>query len=1365
MASAFDLNNFVDILENFPSSGILDGLKRSDMFEVAKHYKITVTNSMKKADLKSVLFEYFVDEGMLDEDVKDATEGLPEPTTDSALKLKELELEIEREKRMKVEAELELARIGHGSTAGRVQGGHFDPSKHIRLIPPFQDKQIDKYFQHFENVAERLNWPSDLRTLLLQSVLTGKAQEVYSSLPVEQSSDYAIVKTAILKAYEQVPEAYRQKFRNKHKKENQTYIEFAHDKEILFDRWTTSCDANDFDNLRQLIILEEFKSCLPESVKAHLEEQQVREVHRAAVLADDYVLTHKTSFNQKNESGKRRFKGKDLHVADKPIGANAPQAGSDKKDSESDDKAPKYAKQVVKCDFCHKLGHIKPNCYSYKRQLSASKRPIALTSNAPSHFEQRLPKNSDRGSFCNVREEFLPFISEGYISLDGDDDSNQYPVVILRDTGASQSLLFEGAAPLNSKSSLGANVLITGVDATVIDLPLHRVFLKSNLVSGPITVAVTRRLPEGITGVTLILGNDVAGSKVLLNPHMTDRPSCDVSTEALENEIPGIFPSCAITRAMSKSAKTAGNENERDSDVNLSDSFMSTLNADQLSELPKCCYKVQELNAISDVFLNRKHLIDEQERDKELVELRQMALEDNEATKKAVCYVVKGGVLMRKWRPLDIPADYEWEVTYQVVVPTPYRKQVISLAHDLPVAGHLGITKTCDRILKHFFWPNLKQSVSEFCKTCHACQIAGKPNQKPPKAPLKPIPAFDEPFSKVIVDCVGPLPRTKSGNEFIFTIMCASTRYPEAIPLRSIRAKPVTDALVSFFTRFGLPKIVQSDQGTNFTSKLFKEQMSQLGIKLVTSSAYHPQSQGVLERFHQTLKSMLRIYCLEHEKDWDQGLTFVLFAIREVVNDSLGFSPFELVFGREVRGPLSLLKEKWLEEETLNSTNLVSYVVRLKERLRNAHELAQAKLKDSQDQMKAWYDRKARARTLQPGDKVLALLPVPGHSLHARYSGPYTVQRKLNDLDYVIATPDRRKTTQLCHINMLKLYCDRQADKTKSVPEKQTLVCVRQTNENEDVELPGCSARLKNSQILNKLNEKLCHLAPDQQADLSNLLYDYKHLFSDVPGRTDLIMHDVDVGSSVPSKQHPYRCSPIKQAVLQNELQYMLENNIIKESDSPWSSPCILVRKPDSSYRFCTDFRKVNLVTKSDSYPLPRIDDLIDKVGNAKFVSTYDLLKGYWQIPLTPRAQEISAFAVPQGLYCYTVLPFGMKNAPATFQRLMNQITSKLSNTQVYIDDVTVYNQTWEEHVASTRALFDKLSEAKLTVNLTKSNMGQAKVTFLGHVIGQGEVLPAKAKTDAISNFPKPTSKKELMRFLGMSGYYRINFVVILLRL
>ena len=145
--------------------------------------------------------------------------------------------------------------------------------------------------------------------------------------------------------------------------------------------------------------------------------------------------------------------------------------------------------------------------------------------------------------------------------------------------------------------------------------------------------------------------------------------------------------------------------------------------------------------------------------------------------------------------------------------------------------------------------------------------------------------------------------------------MCASTCFPEAIPLRNIKTKTIVKALVKIFTFVGHQRSVQSDQGSNFMSGIFQQVMHELDIKQYTSSAYYPESQGALERFHQTLKNMIRSYCFDTDKDWDEGIHLLLFAVRESVQESLGFSPFELVFGHTVRGSLKLLKEKTLSDD------------------------------------------------------------------------------------------------------------------------------------------------------------------------------------------------------------------------------------------------------------------------------------------------------------------------------------------------------------------------------------------------------------------------------------------------------------------
>ena len=159
-------------------------------------------------------------------------------------------------------------------------------------------------------------------------------------------------------------------------------------------------------------------------------------------------------------------------------------------------------------------------------------------------------------------------------------------------------------------------------------------------------------------------------------------------------------------------------------------------------------------------------------------------------------------------------------------------------------------------------------------------------------------------------------------------------------------------------------------------------------------------------------------------------------------------------------------------------------------------------------------------------------------------------------------------------------------------------------------------------------------------------------------------------------------------------------------------------------FRFCTDYRMLNSKTKSDSFPMPRIDNCIDHIGGAKYVSKLDLLKGYWQVLLTERAKKLSAFVTPDGFCQYKVMPFGMKNSSATFQRRINTITSCLLGCEAYLDYIVVYSGTWEDHLEQMRSLSDRLTGANLTVTLSKCECAQAHVTFLGHVGGHGGIKP-----------------------------------------
>ena len=939
-----------------------------------------------------------------------------------ARELRELELKAEQEKALLEaekeaaarEHELKMASLGKHSPSDKASA--FDPARNIRLVPPFQEKEVDKYFAHFEKVADSLNWPKESWVLLLQSVLVGKAQEIYGSLSVEQSSNYEHVKEAILKAYELVPEAYRQKFRNYLKYDSKTHVEFAREKENLFNRWCHSKEiGQDFKKLKQMVLLEEFKDKVRPDIRSHLDEQKVEELEKAAIMADDYALTHKMSSKSGNPQQKR-YHGSGNR---ENISRNADDRKRQGKSTENVGLVSKVEPlKPVSCGHCGKPGHIITNCWKLggktpcehcgrfnhksedcriaKNKLQKEVKPTGLTSlkglkvspfnesenlkgvkvkplidrnnfveknkgikvnplhNDKSCIEDKISPNTE----SDYMENYKPFISEGVVSLVGDENSSQ-KVKILRDTGATQSLMLDSVLPLTENSFTGANVLISGIEMGVLEVPLHEVNIKSSLINGNIVIGMRPSLP--VEGISLILGNDLAGEKVMVDPRVVEKPRDDEKIERLAEKFPGIFPASVVTRSM-KAKKEAIKEQGKE-EIGLSGTFLENIDGKfeerNKEKADKALMRNESRNVKENIpekqesesksVISRQNLIVEQSKDKELLDLFKLTLTPVEAEKVSVGYLIKDNILMRKW-------------------------------------------------------------------SSHRVTI----------------------------------------------------------------------------------------------------------------------------------------------------------------------------------GPLLLLKEKWLDEDP-EKISVLKYVATFKDRLFRAGQMAKRNLQESQSKMKVWYDRKAKSRCFEPGDRVLVLFPVVGNPLQAKYSGPYKVVKKISDTNYLVKTPGRRKETQVCHINMLKAYHEKPKPELVTLNNRLGLEspthskdCVGQVAEKEEdteseVRLGNDQQpiKLQNSQILNDLGTKLSHLPLVQRKELAEVITQYREVFPDVPSKTTLIEHDVDVGDSAPIKQHPYRVSPMKKELLDKEVQYMLKNDIIEESQSNWSSPCILVPKHDGGFRFCTDFYEKSMIKQN----------------------------------------------------------------------------------------------------------------------------------------------------------------------------------------
>ncbi|XP_038050657.1 uncharacterized protein LOC119723850 isoform X2 [Patiria miniata] len=715
-------------------------------------------------------------------------------------------------------------------------------------------------------------------------------------------------------------------------------------------------------------------------------------------------------------------------------------------------------------------------------------------------------------------------------------------------------------------------------------------------------------------------------------------------------------------------------------------------------------------------------------------------------------YVKHRGLLYREFQS---PKVDRGRIIKQLVVPQKYRGKVLKLAHDSPLAGHLGIKKKTDKLCLSFYWPGVSGDVQRYCRSCDICQRTVSKGRVG-KVSLGEMPLIDTPFKRIAVDLVGPIhPITDRGNRYILVVVDYATRYPEAVALPRIESERVAEALLEVYSRLGIPQEVLTDMGTQFTSEVMREVGRLLTIKQLTTTPYHPICNGLVERFNATLKKMLRRMCAERPKDWDRFLPALLFAYREAPQESLGFSPFELMYGRSVKGPLSILQDIWSEDtvdEDIKTT--YQYVVDMRERLQSTCELARDELAKASKRYRRYYNAKARDRRFRAGDRVLILRPTDHNKLLMQWTGPYPVVRQVAKHDYVIQVRDKERTY---HANLLKLYVERGRSDEVTQVEVLAMAGVGFVVEDPDEEdgldevvLPPVEAKEDMSDV--HLGE---NLDDAQRADVDEILQRYTPVLTDLPGKTHIIEHTVHLTTDVPIRSKPYPTPQATREVIKKEIDSMLKLGVIEHSESPYASPIVLVRKPDGSNRFCIDYRKINNITVFDPEPIPNADDLMARLGTGKFFSKLDLSKGYWQVPIADEDKKKTAFVTAEGLYQFRVLPFGMVNAPALFSRMMRKLLQGQEHVINYIDDVLIYTDTWVRHLQVLKEVLQRLQTAGLTARPSKCYIGCKSLEFLGHIVGNGVLRPRPGKVEQIVHAARPVSKKEVRSFIGLLSYYR----------
>lgn len=1180
-------------------------------------------------------------------------------------------------------------------------------------LPKFQDGKddIDAFLKRFERYAKIVGWNRDNWSVPLSALLTGRALEVYIRMPDDQSSDYDKLRDALLRRYQLNEEGFRQKFRRAKLQQGETYSQFADRIKGYFTRWAEmGTSAKTYDELMDLMVREQTSNVCPRDLALFLKERNPKSVKEMTKLADRYQEAHRPSGGSTTGGEKSKVQNK----------------------SEGNPRQHDETLLSRTCYNCQGKGHIARDCPSPKATKTARKTAASMKSESNSKnskvgkTEEVERDKSDSSTSNSVSTNFASGLEnkDHVLLVDVVSVCNDMPVCegrigseviqVLRDSGCSTVVVRKKF--VTDKSYTGRMQKCVLIDGTVREVPIARLFVDTPFYKGDVDALV---FDSPI--YDLILGN-IPGVRQPLDPDSNWEPEDIVSDKQVDQS------SGVQTREQKQREQRA-----------LDPLLTSSGTASSVT----------------------KHDIGKaQNEDKSLSRLWELGKHGTATVTKTgneILFVVRNKLLYRKFKSVN--SDHFVE---QLVVPKKYTSAVMKLAHESPLAGHLGTKKTTDRILAQFYWPGMHEEIRRFCISCDICQRTVDKGRVP-KAPLGVMPLIDTPFRRVAIDLVGPIyPATDRGNRYILTLVDFATRYPEAVPLKQIDTERVAEALLDIFTRVGVPNEILSDMGKQFTSDLMKAIGRLLTIRPLTTTPYHPQCNGLVERFNGTLKRMLRRMCAERPKDWDRYLSAILFAYREVPQESLGFSPFELLYGRSLRGPMTVLKELWTgevdQEEVKHS---YQYVVDLRERLEDTCRMAQEELKRSSQRYRKYFDARTKDRQFKAGDLVLILLPTDANKILAQWQGPYEIVGKVGRHDYRVKVKGKEKTL---HVNLLKKYIQRQDISPDAIIDtagagtEAEEIAVNVIEDNDEYKINDECSVNPNIQAKESFGDVHINSELDtgQKESIQELMRKYSDILTDLPGCTDIIEHKIMLTTNVPLRSKPYGVPHAMVDEFQQEIENMIKMGIIERSDSPYASPVVLVRKKDGSIRFCVDFRKLNAISLFDPEPIPSVDELLVKIANGQYFTKIDLSKGYWQVKIANEDKPKTAFITQSGLYQFNMMPFGLINAPALFTRMMRRVLDGIQNVVNYIDDILIYTETFEHHLKVLEIIMHRLREVSLHARPTKCFAGYTSLEFLGFTVGPLKLLqPTSDKVNKILEVSRPCTKKQVRSFLGMVGYYR----------
>ncbi|GFT85886.1 retrovirus-related Pol polyprotein from transposon opus [Trichonephila clavipes] len=480
---------------------------------------------------------------------------------------------------------------------------------------------------------------------------------------------------------------------------------------------------------------------------------------------------------------------------------------------------------------------------------------------------------------------------------------------------------------------------------------------------------------------------------------------------------------------------------------------------------------------------------------------------------------------------------------------------------------------------------------------------------------------------------------------------------------------------------------------------------------------------------------MLHNVVRDEGRGWHLQIPYVLWAYREIPHSTTGVSPFQLLYGRQPQGPLSILKSTWTGKHNnlqLCTTPVSKYLEDLKCKLEKAAEQTKLVSTVQQEKMAYYHNLRSSDKVFKVREKVIVLIPDATSKLFARWQGPATIIEKRNPHSFLVEMPDN--STKHIHQNKLRHYV---------ASSNSVNVIFEEGKEFGQVETPPTATEeSKFYEVHNNLktdNLNSCNLKV-----LKNLISKFKYIFNKPVQPARVGAHKIElVANAVRRKPHCYSVPMAYRREVERQVQELLDLNLIEPSEAEIAHPIVCVAKKDSSIRMCVDFRALNAVTEVPVFPMKDMQELIFTAGSAHWLTSIDLLKG-WKIKMDEESKPLTAFTTHNAVYQMKTMPFGLAGASGPFQREMNCILKSHSEyAQAYMDDVVIFSKTFEEHLVHLELVLTELEKLGFSVRLDKCSFAAKRIKYLGHTIGGGKHGPDEDKILAIKRLIRPTTKKE----------------------